>query len=239
MAFIWRLTYAGLAVASLSGVFTGQARAAADGQSDGVIHLAGDISIVSDYRRNGVTRSDSKPAIQGELDVLGQGWSGGVFASTTKSYRGGDYELEVFAGKDAAVGRTHVELSGHAVVFPGSRNANFGFAQLSASRVIGPVDASISAKYWWEQKSLNHRDNRTVSIKARTPVGRVLGAPLTLGAGVGWSQGYFAIEGHKFDWSASAVARIRGLDVGLTYSDTTLDNPRGDPAVVFSLTRHF
>lgn len=202
--------------------------------------FSGSVALVSDYRRAGTTKSGHKPAIQGHLalDAPG-GWSAGVRASTTDPNKDADLDLSLYVSKSIALGETDVSFGAVALVFPGAEDSNFGLVQASVAHSIGPIDATLSVNYAWEQANLDHEDSIYVGLRARTLIGRLAGAPITVSGSVGRSDGRLAIEDTRMDWSLGVVADLHGVDVGLTYVDTDIDDERGDPGLVFSIACSF
>ncbi len=202
--------------------------------------FSGSLTLVSDYRRAGTTKTGHKPAIQGHLalDAPG-GWSAGVRASTTDPNKDADLDLSLYVSKSFAIGETDVSFGAIALVFPGADDSNFGMVQASVSHSIGPIDATLSVNYAWEQANLDNEDNIYVGLRARTPIGRLAGAPVTVSGSVGRSDGHLAIEDTRMDWSLGVVADLHGVDVGLTYVDTDIDDERGDPGLVLSIACSF
>jgi uncharacterized protein (TIGR02001 family) len=202
--------------------------------------VSANIAAVSDYRRGGVSRSGRAAALQGGVDVdTAAGWSFGAWGSTQAEKKGAKYELDLYGAKSFDLGEAELTLGATMIVFPEGQDIDFGIAQASLSRAIGPIDATLAVNYAWPQTNLDDEDYTYVSLRARTPIGRLVGVPLTLGAGVGHGEGHFAIEGVKNDWSLSLTAHLRGVDVGLSYVDTDLEDERGDPTCVVSIAHSF
>jgi uncharacterized protein (TIGR02001 family) len=199
-----------------------------------------DVALVSDYRRGGLSRSGHAAAVQAGFDVSEpSGWSVGIWASTIDNKRGSNVELNLYGAREFELGETELTLGAMAVVFPGGQGVDYGVAQSSVSHAIGPVDATLVLNYAWSQASLDEEDNLYVALRARTPIGRLASAPLTLGASVGRAQGHFAIEGTKMDWSLSLTAAVRSFDIGISYVDTDVSDRRGDPTCVLTIAHTF
>jgi uncharacterized protein (TIGR02001 family) len=165
------------------------------------------------------------------------GWNAGVRSSTIAE-RGGS-EVALYGAKVFEVGETELTLGATALIFPGEHEDDFGSVQASASRAIGPIDVTVAVNYAWEQSNLEHEDNLYVGLRARTPIGRLFDVPVTLGASVGRAEGHFAIAESKVDWSLSLTGRVGGFDIGVSYVDTDLDDRRGSPTAVLSITHTF
>jgi uncharacterized protein (TIGR02001 family) len=202
-------------------------------------HVSAELTIVSDYRRNGVTQSDNAPALQGRFDIRHtNGWSMGAFATSMHARRGSNAQVALFGARRFDFGETELSLGTSAVIFIGGDADPFGVAQASISNPIGPVDATFSVNYAPPQESINDQHGLNVNLRARSPLGRLNGAPLTAAASVGWSEGEFAMGAEtKLDWSAGVTTEINGVEIGLAYVDNDLDDHRGEAGLVLSLTR--
>ena len=204
-------------------------------------HVSAELTLVSDYRRNGVTQSHGDPALQGRFEVRhDSGWSVGAFATSMHGRRGSNAQLVLFGSRRFEFGETDVNLGVSTVSFFGGDADPFAIAQASISHPFGPVDATFSVSYAPPQEALNDEHGLGVNLRARSPLGRVNGAPLTAAASIGWSEAEFAMgAGTKLDWSAGLSTEIAGTEFGLTYVDNDLDDDRGDAGLVFSIAHRF
>jgi uncharacterized protein (TIGR02001 family) len=202
--------------------------------------FSGDIVLVSDYRIAGVSSTGRSAALQGEVDIdMPSGWSAGVWASNIKEYAGSHFEVDLYASRSFTLGATEYALGATAIVLPGGDNISVGLATASASRPIGPVDATLALRYAWPQSILDGDHDLYVSLNGKSPIGRLNGVPLTLGAGMGYEEGAFAVASTKIDWTLSIAANIGGVDFGLAYVDTNVDDPAAAAGCIFSITRSF
>jgi uncharacterized protein (TIGR02001 family) len=202
--------------------------------------VSGDVALVSDYRLGGVTRSGHAAALQAGIDAAHHsGWSVGASASSVDKRKGGHFEMEVHAAKTFAIGDTELSVGALWAMIPEAEHEDFGIAQVSASRTIGPVDVTLAVNYAWAQPNIDDDDNYSVRLRARTLIGRLAGAPITLGASVGHAEGSITLEDTKNDWSVSATAAVGDVDIGLAYIDTDLEDERGDGALVLSFAARF
>ena len=194
--------------------------------------------MISPRWRAGVSRSDGKPALQGGIDVrLPEQWDIGVRSSSIA--RHGNVELTLYGAKTLEVGATDLSIGATFITFPRDKKADYAMFQANASRSIGPIDATIAMLYAPKQGNIDNEDNLYVLARARTPLGKVLGTPVTLGVSIGRMHGHFADARSRSDWSLSLAANVGGFDLGLSYVDNDLGDARGDPAAVFSVTRSF
>jgi uncharacterized protein (TIGR02001 family) len=203
--------------------------------------VTAELALVSDYRRGGVTRSDNYPALQGRIDIKHHsGWSAGAFASSIHGRRGSNAELDLYGAKRIDFGDTRLSLGATAIVFFGGDADPFAIAQASVSHPIGPIDATLQVNYAPPQEALDDEYGLSVSLRARTPLGRIAGVPLTGAASIGRSEGEFAMGGEvKLDWSVGVSTEIAGAEIGLAYVDNDLDGERGEGGLVFSIAHEF
>jgi uncharacterized protein (TIGR02001 family) len=196
------------------------------------------LSLLSDYRRGGTSRTDGKPALQGGIDVrLPDRWNFGARGSNIAKH--GNLEFALYGAKSFELGETELTFGATAIVFPRDPGAEYVFVQTSASRPIGPIDATVSIIYWPRQAHLDGEDGLYAVARARTPIGAVLGVPITLGASIGRMRGHFADARSRSDWSVSLTGRFEAVDIGITYVDNDLGDSRGHSAAVFSITHSF
>lgn len=201
-------------------------------------HITYTITLLSDYRRGGVSRTDEKPALQGGVDVrLPQQWNFGARGSNIAKH--GNLEIALYGAKSVEIGGTDLSIGATAITFPNDPSGNYIFIQTSASRAMGPLDATFSIIYAPKQANLDQEDNFYAVLRARTPVGSVFGAPVTLTASLGRMRGHFADARSRSDWSLGLVGRFDAFDIGITYVDNDLGDSRGHPSAVFSITRSF
>jgi uncharacterized protein (TIGR02001 family) len=196
------------------------------------------LSLLSDYRRGGVSRTDGKPALQGGVDVrLPQQWNFGARSSNIAKH--GNLEIALYGAKSVEIGGADLSIGVTAITYPRDPNGNYIFIQTSASQTLGPFDTTFSIIYAPHQANLDGEDNFYAVARARTPIGSVLGVPVTLNGSLGRMRGHFADARSRSDWSLGLVGRFDAFDIGLTYVDSDLGGPRGRPTTVFSITRSF
>lgn len=202
-------------------------------------HTSFDLAVVSDYRRGGMSRSGGHPAVQASIDVeFPGGWSVGIWGSTTDA-KHSNFEIALYGAKEFEFGDTELTIGATAIIDVDRDRIDFGIAQASISHPVGPFDLTLAVNYAWEQSHLDDQDNLYVSLRGRTPIGRLLGIPLTLGASLGRTEGRFADDGVRLDWSTSLTADVEGTDIGFSYVDNDLAGERGDAAFVVSIAHTF
>jgi uncharacterized protein (TIGR02001 family) len=212
-----------------------------EAQASSPFHVSGELALVSDYRRNGVTQSNGDPAIQGRFDIGHEsGWSIGAFATSMQGRKGSNAQLVLFGVQRFEFGETDVSLGASAVFFFGGDADPFAVAQANISHPVGPIDATLSVSYAPPQQALNDEYGLNINLRARTPLGSINDAPLTAAASIGWSENEFAMgSGEKLDWSVGLTTEIAGTEFGLAYVDNDLDDDRGDAGLVFSIAYRF
>jgi hypothetical protein len=168
---------------------------------------------------------------------LPERWNFGVRGSSIAEH--GNVELILYGAKTIEVGDTDLSFGVSTLAFPRAPHSDYAFVQASASRAVGPIDATLAVNYAPPQGNLDHEDNLYVVARARTPIGEVLGVPVTLGASLGRMRGRFANARSRSDWSLSLTGHVHGVDVGVSYIDNDLGDRRGAPTAVFSLTHSF
>jgi uncharacterized protein (TIGR02001 family) len=205
------------------------------------IHVAGELTIVSDHRRGGVTQSDNAPALQGRVTLRhDSGLSVGAFATSMHGRRGSNAQVALFGAQRFEFGETELSLGATALFFFGGDADPFAIAQASVTHPIGPVDATLQLNYAPPQDALDGDDGLGVNLRARTPLGRLNGLPLTGAASVGYSEGEFAMGAEtKLDWSVGVTVELDEAEIGVAYVDNDLDGDRGEAGIVFSITRRF
>ncbi|HET9427727.1 MAG TPA: TorF family putative porin, partial [Allosphingosinicella sp.] len=127
--------------------------------------FGGEITLLSDYRFRGISRSDEDPALQAAVTVFPfPGVYAGVRGTTLKgtdSFRErdpafqdlGDVELDLYAGYGAQLGGGFdVDAGLQYYVFAGGDGpTDYAEPYASLSYLIGPVSATAGAKYAPEQ----------------------------------------------------------------------------------------
>jgi uncharacterized protein (TIGR02001 family) len=214
------------------------------------LDLSGSLTLLSDYRFRGVSRSDEDPAAQAALTLShDSGLYAGVTGTTLAgldSFRLrdpefrdlGDVELDLYAGYGAQLGDGFSLDAGLLYyLFAGGDGAtDYAEPYTSLSYLIGPVDLTAGAKYAPSQRAIGNEDmlylfgQVDVSIPFR---------PWRFSALVGHQDwGRF---GDYWTWSLGAEYRLRlgrgaALAIGARYIDTSLaSRPGQDGGVVFSL----
>jgi uncharacterized protein (TIGR02001 family) len=189
--------------------------------------VSGGVTLLSDYRFRGISRSDGDPALQGQVTVsLPNGLYAGGRGTTLKGVRVlGAAELDLYTGYGATIGSgTTIDAGLTYYAFPGGAGgSDYAEPYVSLSYTLGPVEATLGAKYAWSQKALGGEDQLYLfgQIEGGIPL-----TPVTLSAEAGWQEtGRF---GRYWNWSLGGRYAMGPLEAGLRYVDTNLrDLPRG------------
>jgi uncharacterized protein (TIGR02001 family) len=205
------------------------------------VHVSTQLTLVSDYRRNGVTQSKNAPALQGRIDIRNGAWSAGAFATSMEARHGSNAHLALFGARHFEIDDdTDLSVGAAALFFFGGDGDPFGVVQTSVSHPLGPIDATLSLNDAPAQEAIHDEDGININVRARTPLGRLNGAPVTASASAGYSEGEFAMgAGTKLDWSVGLTVELEEAEIGLSYVDNNLDDDRGDGGVVFSISHDF
>ena len=218
------------------------------------LDLGGSLTVLSDYRFRGVSRSDEDPAIQARAILShDSGLYAGVTGTTLAgldSFRLrdpgfrdlGDVELDLYAGYGAQLGGGFSLDAGllYFLFAGGDGPTDYVEPYASLSYLIGPVDLTAGAKYAPSQDAIGDEDMLYLfgQVDASIPF-----TPWRFSALVGHQDwGRF---GDYWTWSLGTEYRLplgRGADatIGLRYVDTDLrSRPGQDGTVVLSLGLNF
>jgi uncharacterized protein (TIGR02001 family) len=203
--------------------------------------VSGGITLLSDYRFRGISRSDGGPAVQGQITVsLPNGLYAGGRGTTLKGVHAlGDAELDLYAGYGATIGSgTTLDAGLTYYAFPGGGGGtDYAEPYVSLSHTLGPVEATLGAKYAWSQKALGGEDQLYLfgQLEGGIPL-----TPLTLTAEAGRQEG--GRFGHYWNWSLGGRYAMGPIEGGLRYVDTdlrTIPGRRSGAGVVASLGVRF
>ena len=181
------------------------------------------VSVVSDRTFRGVSQTDGKPGVEGEvLWEPSAGDSLGVWAATL-DYPGADnhVELDYFATIGTKLGGTNVSGGYIYRHRPGSAPLSYGEILAAVSHKIGPV--SLRGSAYFSPHYFLGGTSTYLSLGGAAPIGKVLDLPLRVDAEIGRSS-FSRPIGNYVDVKLRLLTRFRGL--GLAASATTADLPR-------------
>ncbi len=218
-------------------------------EASGPLTLSGGVSVTSDYRFRGVSLSNEKVEVQSTLTLSHEsGFYVGAWGSglpDTPAY--GKYELDLYAGYATEIAPgTSVDLGVTYYTYPGSHDGGAPTDYFEVigklSHDIGPVSATGTVAYAWDQKSLGNDDNIYLNLGLGYGIADT---PVTLTAGVGYtdgSLGLVAADGNYLDWSVGASFAAGPATFSVQYIDTDVKktgikalDTLYDPTVVFTI----
>lgn len=201
--------------------------------------VSGGAWLLSDYRFRGISRSDEDPAVQAQITVsLPNGLYAGARATSLHRFAGhGDAEADLYLGygKDIAPG-TSLDAGVIYYWFPNANGrADYFEPYVSVSHTLGPVEATVGAKYAPSQRAIGSDDAAYLfgQVEAGIPA-----TPLTLTAEAGRQES--GALGSYWNWSLGGRYALGPVEAGLRYVDTNLPSGHGrDATIVGSLGFRF
>lgn len=206
-------------------------------EESGPITVSGGISVTTDYRFRGVSLSGEEIAVQPTITVSHEsGFYVGAWASNiddTPVY--GEAEIDLYAGYNTDIAEgTNFDIGLIYYWYPDGDSA-FGnsdyFEILSKiSHDIGPVTATGTVGYSWDQSSLGDTDNLYLGLGLSAAIPET---PVTLVGTVGYTDGALgalASGGNYLDWAIGADFAAGPATFGVRYIDTDIESS-GIPAV--------
>lgn len=193
--------------------------------------VTGGISLMTDYRFRGYSRSDGDPAARASIDTTTQVtdrtglFVGASVAGFSESGRYGHVEVDPYAGLAREFGAVHVEFGGRGYLFPDARDRDYYELFSSARLDLGPVSTKIGAAFAPRQR--NYGDRRGLYLYTDIESG-VPRTPLTIVTHLGWEDN--GLIRNKLDWELKLLY-VRGpLSLGIGYVDTNrfIPSAQGD-----------
>lgn len=230
---------AAAALAGLSAPALAQEDTDTEVRSDGGLSLSGEVNLLSDFRFRGISRSDEDPALQAALTVsVPGGFYVGGRGTTLKD--AGDLDsvqLDLYAGYGADLGGgTSIDAGLMYFVFPdGEGKTDYFEPYASVSHLLGPIQATLGAKYAPEQDAIGGQDLLYLFGEAEAAIPTT---PFTLTAQAGHQDA--GDLGDYWTWSLGARAVFGPVTAGIRYVDTDLPAlPNADAGLVLSLGLRF
>lgn len=207
----------------------------------GGFSIAGNATLVSDYRLRGVSRSGEDFAAQGGLEIAHDGgFYAGVWGSSLGSGSAfGDAELNAFGGWSGEIASGFTLDAGaryFAFIGDGPLGEDYVEPRAALSYSIGPAELTAGAA--WAPDAVGSEDN--VYLFSDLSVG-IYGTPITAIAHLGHTDGPLALQGDgdALDWSLGGEATFGPVTVGLSYVDTDGAGDLVDATVVGSVGVRF
>ncbi len=226
----------------------------ADMSAPAALDVTGEVSLLSDYRFRGVSRSDEDPAVQAAINVNhASGLYVGARGTTLRgpdsfrlrdpAFRDlGDVELDLHGGYGAQLGGGFSVDAGllYYLFLGGEGRTDYVEPYASLSYLIGPVDLTAGAKYAPSQAAIGDEDMLYLFGQADVTLPF---RPWSFTAHAGRQDwGRF---GSYWNWSLGAQHQLQlgGLpdtEIGIAYVDTDLPAlPGQDAGIVASLGFRF
>jgi uncharacterized protein (TIGR02001 family) len=233
-----RFSLALLLLAGVAPAFAQQQEAPAPAGGPSGLSISGNAFLLSDYRYRGVSRSGEAPAVQGQFTLsLPDGFYAGARGTSLHHFAGhGDAEADLYAGYGTGIAPgTSLDAGLMYYWFPdaGGR-ANYFEPYASVSHTLGPVEATVGAKYAWRQRAIGHSDMLYLfgQVEAGIPA-----TPVTLTAEAGRQDS--GALGRYWNWSVGGRYSFSHFEAGLHYVDTDLHHHGAGATMVASLGFRF
>ena len=206
--------------------------------------IAANVGLVSDYAYRGYSQTDERPALQGGFDYAhDSGLYVGVWGSNVSWLSDSDpavsnsLELDIYGGYKGSVGAIGYDVGLLQYYYPGSYPTGFN----SPNTLEGYLGLSwefLSFKYSYAFTDLFGYTNSDGSQYYDLSAAVDVGYGVTLGAHVGYND----IKGQDdyTDWKLSVSKEFVGLNFGLHYVDTDVNNSDlADSRVILSVSKSF
>lgn len=205
------------------------------------IEVAGNISMVTDYRWRGVSLSDENLAVQGGFSLSHKGFYTGLWSSNIDF--ADNVELDFYGGYSRPVTDfLNAGLELKYVMFPGFENGDFLRISPNISGQISKLSWELHFDYEPEQADTfrDAGDNSYTWVNASIPLNsQNIGvfSPFILRGRVGYEDGVAAED--KVDWLIDVSTSALGLTFSLGYVDTNKSADSSDAAALFSVSKSF
>lgn len=213
-------------------LLTAAAPAAAQIPGSGV-QVDADVTILSDYRFRGISRSGEDPALQGSVTASSGAFYAGAQATTLNDVAAYDnLELDLYAGYSSQIGTgLSVDAGVQYYAFPGSEgDTDYVEPYASLSYQIGPVEATAGAHYAWAQDAIGDEDMLYLfgAVEAGIPT-----TDITVTAHAGRQD--WGAYGSYWNWSIGARKNFGPIHASIRYVNTDLPALKGqDAGLIFS-----
>ncbi len=208
----------------------------ADGHEGSRLEISGNVAFTTDYVFRGISRSDSRMAVHGGLD-LGYAITDAVsvyvgsWGSNVDINKGDNAsaEFNAFAGLNGNVLGVNWDLGGLGYLFPGEHDYDYAevYGSLGRSFNLGAIHPSISAGVNFSPDNFQETGDAFygwTNIDIGLPSNYIPGdLTLNMHGGRQWIQ-----DNAKFgtpdywEWSTGITYTVLGFDVGVHYHDTEL-----------------
>ena len=203
---------------------------AQDKKADSPHSLAGNLSLVSEYRYRGISQTDFRPAVQGGFDYAhSNGFYAGVWGSNISwladagAASGSSVELDLYAGFKNTVGEFSYDVGVLQYYYPG----NFGAWTSAGNPKPNTTELYIAGSWKMFTLKYSHAVTDLFGVKDSDGSNYVdlsanfdVGAGVTLGAHAGHQKVRNASDCSYSDWKVGASKDFAGFAWGLNYVDT-------------------
>lgn len=199
------------------------------------------VALVSDYRFRGVSLSDETAAIQGGFDLgFDSGFYVGTWASSIEPVGNSEMELDLYAGFGGETEAFSYDVGLLLYDYPGASDAEYVEFYGSVGHTFGTLEGTFGVAYAPEQDNIGGDDNLYVYTEGSLPLGE---SGFSLSGTLGYETGAFGDPDgdgdDKLDWSLGISTTVAGLEVSLSYVDTSEDGDGNDATGVLSLSKAF
>jgi uncharacterized protein (TIGR02001 family) len=192
--------------------------------AEGSFDWFGEVGAVSDYRWRGISLTGNDPAVQAGVTVAHEsGFYAGAWgaAPTRKS---GAVDIDLYGGYYFSALGGDFDLSVISYVFPDLDDTDYTTGVATYARVVGPATLRARAEYAPMQDNLA---DESVYLAAETEWALGDTGVVAL-ASVGWEEGYFTLDGEKWDYAVGAQYEVGPVVLALSYVGSDEDAPLGE-----------
>lgn len=189
-------------------------------------NFSGGVTFLNDYRLRGASLSDTKPVIQGSVEVgvpLGENISAfaGIWGSSLDKDAGaGAMETDLYAGMQGKVGDVKLRARYLRLVFHDVKDLDFDQFEVGMSAPVGPLTWSLGSVH----DEYNGGGHSTyVYTAAAYPIGKTGFSTKAL---VGYEDG--SNWHNKINWSLGVSYSKGPFLIGVDYIDTNKFSPASD-----------
>jgi uncharacterized protein (TIGR02001 family) len=194
-----------------TGILLAAASAAQADDPPKQITFTGTTSVVSDYRYRGLSLTNDRPALQGDVTATTtSGVYGDLFASTI-AYGSAHQELDFTMGQKVPVAGFVLDVAVTRYAFLGGHQLDYWELPVAVSRTQGAWTWTGGAAYVPPQRDTLNRSNFYEFGRTEwKPVGSY-----SVVASAGWEDGAFAKR--KLDWSLTGTKRFKALSLSVAW----------------------
>ena len=197
--------------------------------------ISGNVTITTDYLFRGISQTAEKGAIQGGFDYAAEsGFYAGIWASNVEFGTESSTEMDYYFGYAGAMGDLGYDVS--YIYFDYEGDEGFDYQELALGFSYG--DLSFGLNYSDEYLG----DGGPTFYYPYVGYSFALTEGLALDLHYGYSDtdedGFFGEDDSYSDYSATLGFSAGGVDFGLTFAGTDLDDePLADDRLVFSISK--